>query len=170
LKDFKILFGGRINANIGVDEKGLTLFNCYICPTSKSNMDSLEGILDLLKDYAMTLKSEGGIGFCANFLRPENTIINGVGVTTPGVCKFLEIFDKTSEVITSGSVSKETAKQGVPTKNSIRKGATMVTLDIRHPDIESFITTKSSPNRLNKMNMSVLVTDEFIKAVENDLD
>ena len=170
LKNFEVLFGGRINANIGVDEDGLTLFNCYIMSTGVKDIDSLEGILDLAKDYALTLKSEGGVGFCANFLRPAKTIIRKIGVSTPGSVKFLEIYDKLSEVITSGSVDKDDSYQGVPTKSSIRKGATMITMSLCHPDIEEFITAKSTPNRLSKMNMSVLVNDAFMYAVENNLD
>jgi len=169
LMSFRTLFGGRINSNIGIDEKGLTLFNCFIEATVK-NPDSLEGIFDAITKYGLTLKSEGGVGFCANYLRPANTLIRKVGVTTPGAIKFLEIFDKVSEVITSGSVSKEDSYQGEPTKNSIRKGATMVTLSCCHPDIEEFITAKSVPNKLTKMNMSVLITDAFMYAVDNDLD
>lgn len=170
LLNFEVLFGGRINANIGVDEQGLTLFNCYIAATIDKNMDSLEGILDLAKEFALTLKSEGGIGICANFLRPARTLIKGIGVTSPGSVKFLEIFDKISEVITAGGTNKSDSFQGTPTKNSIRKGATMVTLSCCHPDIEDFIMAKAVPNRLTKMNMSVLVTDAFMYAVENDLD
>lgn len=170
LLNFEVLFGGRINSNIGVEEQGLTLFNCYIASTSAKNIDSLEGILDLAKEFAVTLKSEGGIGFCANFLRPSKTLIKKIGVTSPGSVKFLEIFDKISEVITAGSTDKDNSFQGLPTKKSIRKGATMVTLSMCHPDIEEFITAKSMPNKLTKMNMSVMVTDEFMSAVENDLD
>lgn len=170
LLNFEVLFGGRINANIGIDEQGLTLFNCYIASTSNKDMDSLGGILDLAKEFALTLKSEGGIGFCANFLRPAKTLIKGIGVTSPGSIKFLEIFDKISEVITAGGTDKNDSFQGVPTKNSIRKGATMVTLSCCHPDIEDFIVAKAIPNRLTKMNMSVLITDAFMYAVENNLD
>lgn len=169
LKDFKILFGGRTNSNIGTDEKGVTLFNCFINPMV-SNPDSLEGILELAQAYAITLKTEGGVGFCANFLRPANTLIRKIGVTTPGAIKFLELFDKLSEIITSGNVNGDTSYQGVPTKKSIRKGATMITMSICHPDIEEFITAKSTPNRLTKMNMSVLITDAFIYAMKNNLD
>ena len=169
LKEFKILFGGRTNSNIGTDEKGVTLFNCFINPMV-TNPDSLEGILELAQDYAITLKTEGGVGFCANFLRPANTLIRKIGVTTPGAIKFLELFDKLSEIITSGNVNGSTSYQGVPTKKSIRKGATMVTMNICHPDIEEFITAKATPNRLTKMNMSVLITDAFIYAMKNDLD
>ncbi len=168
LMGFRTLFGGRINSNIGIPEQGLTLFNCFIEATVK-NPDSLEGIMDMITKYALTLKTEGGVGFCANFLRPANTLIRKIGVTTPGSIKFLEIFDKVSEVITSGSVSKEDSFQGEPTKKSIRKGATMVTMNVNHPDIEEFILAKSVPNKLTKMNMSVLVSDAFMYAVENKL-
>ena len=169
IMDFRTLFGGRINANIGSDEGGLTLFNCYIAATVKQ-ADSLEGILDALKNYALTLKSEGGVGFCANFLRPAKTLIRKIGVSSPGSIKFLEVFDKVSECITSGSVATDDSYQGVPTKKSIRKGATMVTMSVNHPDIEEFITAKSVPNRLTKMNMSVLVTDAFMYCVQNNLN
>jgi len=169
IEGFRTLFGGRINSNIGIPEQGLTLFNCFIEATVK-DPDSLEGIMDMVTKYALTLKTEGGVGFCANFLRPANTLIRKIGVTTPGAIKFLEIFDKVSEVITSGSVSKKDSIQGVPTKKSIRKGATMVTMSANHPDIEDFITAKSIPNKLTKMNMSVLISDAFMYAVDNELD
>ena len=169
LSEFMVLFGGRINSNIGTDEKGLTLFNCFIEALPK-NPDSLQGIMEVLTNYILTLKTEGGVGFCANFFRPANTIIRKIGVNSPGPIKFLEMFDRASEVITSGSVDKSSSFQGIPTKNSIRKGATMVTMNVNHPDIEEFITAKSTPNKLTKMNMSVLVTDAFIQAVEMDAD
>lgn len=166
--EFKTLFGGRINSNIGISEKGLTLFNCFIESIVKEP-DSLEGIMDMVTKYALTLKTEGGVGFCANFLRPAKTLIRKIGVTTPGSIKFLEIFDKVSEVITSGSVTIDDSYQGIPTKKSIRKGATMVTMSVNHPDIEDFITAKATPNKLTKMNMSVLISDAFMYAVDNDL-
>jgi ribonucleotide reductase alpha subunit len=169
LMSFKVLFGGRINSNIGTSEQGLTLFNCFIEAIPK-NPDSMEGIMSMLSNYVLTLKTEGGVGFCADFLRPARTIIRKIGVSTPGSVKFLELFDKASEIITSGSVDKYDCFQGIPTKKSIRKGATMVTMSCNHPDIEDFITAKAVPNKLTKMNMSVMITDSFMHAVENNLD
>ena len=169
IMDFRTLFGGRINSNIGTPEGGLTLFNCFIEPISEEP-DSLEGIMEMATNYALTLKTEGGVGFCANFFRPANTIIRKIGVTSPGAVAFLEIFNTVSSVITSGSVNKEDSFQGIPTKKSIRKGATMVTMSANHPDIFEFITAKALPNKLTKMNMSVLVTDAFMYAVDNDLN
>jgi ribonucleotide reductase alpha subunit len=161
--------GGRINSNIGLPEEGLTLTNCFILPTN-DDPDSLASIMDTLKDFVLTLKSEGGVGFCADFFRPANTLIKGVGVTTPGAVKFLEGFDKMSDIITAGGVDKNNSFQGIPTKNSIRKGAMMITMSINHPDIEDFIIVKSTPNKLTRCNMSVLVSDKFIKTVEEDGD
>jgi len=169
LKNFEVLFGGRINANAGISEQGLTLFNCFIM-SIRGGGDSLENILESMSRYTLTLKTEGGVGFCANYLRPAGTLIKKIGVTTPGSIKFLEGYDKLSEIITAGNVNSSNSFQGVPTKNSIRKGATMVTMSVCHPDIEDFITAKSVPNRLTKMNMSVLITDAFMYAVENKLD
>jgi len=169
LLNVMVLFGGRINSNIGIEEDGLTLFNCFIEPIPLKDADSLESIFDVITKYALTLKTEGGVGFCCNFLRPSKTLIRKIGVTTPGAIKFLEIFDKVSDVITSGDVSKEESKQGTPFKNTIRKGATMVTMSICHPDIKEFINAKTSPNRLTKMNMSVLITDAFMQAVDEDV-
>lgn len=169
IKGFKQLMGGRINSNIGLPEEGLTLTNCFILPTN-DNPDSLASIMDTLKDFVLTLKSEGGIGFCADFFRPANTLIKGAGVTTPGAVKFLEGFDRMSDIITAGGVDKNNSFQGVPTKNSIRKGAMMITMSINHPDIEDFIIAKSMPNKLTRCNMSVLVSDKFIKTVEEDGD
>ena len=169
IQNFYVVFGGRINSNIGIDESGLTLFNCFI-KSIPENPDSLEGILNLCKSFALTLKSEGGVGFNCNFFRPSKTIIRKIGVTSPGPVKFLEIFDKVSDVITAGSVDKADSYQGTPTKSSIRKGATMVTMSVNHPDIYEFVNAKSVPNRLTKMNLSVLITDEFMSAVKSDSD
>jgi ribonucleoside-diphosphate reductase alpha chain len=75
-----------------------------------------------------------------------------------------------SEVITSGSVDQKNSFQGIPTKKSIRKGATLISCSINHPDIKEFIQAKSKSNRLNKMNLSVLVCDKFIQKLKNDED
>ena len=169
LLNFEVLFGGRINANIGTTSEGLTLFNCFIMSIPPGG-DSLNGILDSMSRYTKTLKTEGGVGFCVDFIRPAGTIIKKIGVTSPGAIKFLEGYDKLSEIITAGSVDSDRSFQGKPFKKSIRKGATMVTMSISNPGIKEFITAKLIPNRLNKMNMSVLVTDAFMYAVENNLD
>ena len=96
--------------------------------------------------------------------RPRGAFVAGIGSESPGAVKLLEMWDTQSAVITSGSgLKKKDSKKG---KIKIRKGAQMVTLSVYHPDIEEFITAKQTPGRLTKFNMSVLVSDEFMKAVK----
>lgn len=166
LQDFKFVPGGRITSNAGTSLKGTTLINCFVSGPTGKNIDSMEEILNELKRQGMILKSEGGYGFCADFMRPRGTYIQGIGVESPGAVKMLEMWDKQSEVITEGSGEKKKEKKG---KNKIRKGAQMVTMSIWHPSIEEFITAKQTPGKLTKFNMSVLITDEFMEAVENKL-
>ena len=113
---------------------------------------------------AKILKSEGGYGFCADVMRPCGSHIHGIANQSPGAVKFLELWDKSSEIITAGS-NKETRKDQ---KNFIRKGAQMVTMSCWHPDIMEYIEAKKTAGRLSKFNMSVLCTDEFMEAVEKD--
>lgn len=166
LEDFKFVPGGRITSNAGTGLKGTTYINCFVSGFRGENQDSMESIMDELKRQALILKSEGGYGFCANVMRPRGAYINGIGGDSPGAVKLLEMWDTQSSVITSGSGQSKEMGKG---KNKIRKGAQMVTLSIWHPDIEEFITAKQQPGRLTKFNMSVLITDEFMNALEKDL-
>lgn len=162
LSGFKVSPGGRILANAGTEFNGTTLMNCFVSPEVESGVDSIVGILETLKYQALTLKSEGGWGRNFSVLRPRGAFINGIGVETPGSVKFMELFDKSSEIITSGSGKKSTNKKS---KGKIRKGAMMGVLDCWHPDIIEFITAKQTPNRLTKFNMSVNCTDAFMEKV-----
>lgn len=162
LTDFKITAGGRILANAGTDWKGTTLMNCFVGPKSKYDQDSLEGIIETLLYQAQTLKSEGGWGMNFSFIRPRGSFIHGIGVETPGSVKYMELFDKSSDVITSGSGQKSKLKEA---KGKIRKGAMMGVLDIWHPDIEEFITAKLTAGRLSKFNISVNCSNEFMDKV-----
>lgn len=166
LENFKFVPGGRITSNAGTSLKGTTLINCFVSGPIGNNIDSMSGILDELKKQGLILKSEGGYGFCADFMRPRGAYINGIGVESPGAVKMLEMWDKQSEVITEGSGLGKKEKKG---KNKIRKGAQMVTMSIWHPSIEEFITAKQTSGRLTKFNMSVLISDDFMKAVKKGL-
>lgn len=165
LEDFKFMPGGRITSNAGTGLKGTTYINCFVSGFRGENQDSMEGIMAELTRQAFILKSEGGYGFCVDTLRPRGTFVRGIGSDTPGSVKMLEMWDKQSEVITSGSGKKREDGRG---KKKIRKGAQMVTLSCWHPDIEEFITAKQTPGRLTKFNMSVLISDEFMDAVEKN--
>lgn len=162
LSNFKATSGGRIYSNAGTEWGGTTLMNCFVGPRVKYDPDSLEGILSHLNAQAFTLKSEGGWGENFSYIRPRGAFIHGIGVETPGAVKYMEMFDKGSEIITAGSGRKSGNKRA---KGKIRKGAMMGILDIWHPDVIEFITAKQQPGRLTKFNVSVNVTDEFMQKV-----
>lgn len=162
LTDFKGTCGGRTYANAGTEFTGTTLLNCFVSPRRGNDLDSLDKIIDDVKNQAFTLKSEGGWGQNFSWLRPRGTFISGIGVETPGAVKYMELYDKVSEIVTSGSGKKSNNSKA---KGKIRKGAMMGTIDCWHPDIIEFITAKQQPGRLTKFNISVNCTDEFMDRV-----
>ena len=164
LEGFKFVPGGRITSNAGSGLKGTTYINCFVDGFTGNDKDSIEGIYRTLTRQAQILKSEGGYGFCADVMRPRGSHIGGIGNQSPGAVKFLQLWDKSSEIITAGSGKKSRKDE----KNFIRKGAQMVTLSCWHPDIIEFINAKKTPGVLSKFNMSVLCTDEFMGAVIDD--
>lgn len=162
LSDFKVTVGGRIYANAGTEWGGTTLMNCFVGPIAGHDFDSLEGIYKVLLDQAKTLKSEGGWGFNFSFIRPRGSFIGGIGVESPGAVRFMELFDKSSEIITSGSGEASKNKKA---KGKIRKGAMMGVINVSHPDVIEFATAKQTPGRLTKFNVSVNCSDEFMEKV-----
>ena len=166
LEDFCFVPGGRITSNAGTGLQGTTYINCFVDGAIGEYQDSMEGILDTLRRQALILKSEGGYGFCADFMRPRGAFIYAIANESPGAVKMLDMWDTQSNVITAGSGRQ---KQNQKSKNKIRKGAQMVTMSCWHPDIEEFITSKQESGRLTKFNMSILITDKFMDAVENHL-
>jgi len=105
---------------------GILTGNCYVGPRVQADPDSLDGIFEHLRAQAHTLKSEGGWGENFSYLRPRGTFIHGIGVETPGAVKYMELFDKCSDIITAGSGRKSDHKKA---KGKIRKGAMMGVLD-----------------------------------------
>ncbi len=162
LSQFRSTAGGRIYSNIGTEWKGTTLMNCFVAPRQHDDIDSLDSILTNLRNQCQTLKAEGGWGENFSYIRPRGAFIHGIGVETPGAVKYMEMFDKTSEIITAGSGRKSS---NVKAKGKIRKGAMMGVLDIWHPDVIEFINAKQSPGRLTKFNVSVNCTDDFMKKI-----
>lgn len=123
---------------------------CYVLGVE----DSLESIYDALKTSALIFQSGGGVGYSFSSLRAEGSIISSTGRVASGPVSFMEIFDRSCETIKGGG---------------IRSGANMGVLRIDHPDIFSFITEKAK-ERLQNFNVSVAVTDEFMKAVIHNKD
>lgn len=170
LSDFKFVPGGRTMANLGTDRGSTTLMNCFVHAPKDLGFrdpDSIEGIYEMLKAQAHTLKSEGGYGMNFSWIRPKGTYIQGIDSRTPGVVKFMELWDKSSEIITMGSDSK-VDKGKKSEKKKIRKGAMMGVLSVWHPEIIDFIGAKQTPNRLTKFNVSVGIFSDFMDRVIND--
>lgn len=147
LKGFGFIPAGRINAGAGTD-RNVTLFNCFVMGTIP---DSLSGIMDALKEAAMTMQAGGGIGYDFSTIRPEGAPVKGVAADASGPLTFMDVWDAMCKTIMSAG---------------IRRGAMMATMRCDHPDIEKFIEAKRDPNRLRMFNVSVLVTDEFMEAVD----
>lgn len=173
LEDFKGIAGGRITANLGVEgREGTTLMNCFVHnprDLGYKDPDSINGIYDMLKAQALTLKSEGGYGMNFSWIRPAGMYVRGIDSRTPGVVQMMSLWNQSSSVITMGS-DKILGETYETEKKKIRKGAQMGVLEIWHPEIEDFIDAKLVQGQLNKFNISVGITDGFMEAVISDGD
>ena len=151
LAGHKFLPAGRILAGAGTG-RSVTLFNCFVMGTIT---DSMDGIFSALREAALTLQQGGGIGYDFSTLRPRGAAVAGVGADASGPVSFMEVWDAMCRTIMSAGS---------------RRGAMMATLRVDHPDIEEFIAVKRTPGRLTNFNLSVLVSDAFMAAVEADGD
>jgi adenosylcobalamin-dependent ribonucleoside-diphosphate reductase len=146
-------------------EGNLLTSNCYVSGPRKDehDIDSIDSIYRELERCAKILASEGGYGFNADWMRPRGAVIRGSGARTPGAVEMLNLWDQTSHTLTKGPEMENDREDA---KEKIRKGAMMVTMSLWHPDVREFITAKQEAGRLSKFNMSVLVSDKFMEAVE----
>lgn len=163
--------GGRILANLGIPERvATTLHNCFVHNVSDIGLkdpDSIKGIYTMLESQAQTLKSEGGYGSNFSWIRPAGSYIKGIDSRTPGVLAFLQLWDLSSGVVTSGFEGK-VLKREEGEKKKIRKGAQMWQLCAWHPEILDFIRAKQTPGRYTKANMSVTITDGFMERLAEE--
>lgn len=129
---------------------GLLTSNCVL---SKKIEDSIEGIGQALKEAGVTLSTGSGIGYNFSTLRPKGAFINGVGAITSGALSYMDVFDALCKTISSAGG---------------RRGAQMGVLHDWHPDLEDFIKAKREDGRLRHFNLSIAISNDFMKAVKQD--
>lgn len=151
IREKKFLFGGRILASRGVTDRKVTYSNCYVITPPE---DNLESIFECAKKLARTYSYGGGCGMDVSRLAPKGATIHNAANTTSGAVSFMDFFSYVTGLIGQAG----------------RRGALMLSIDCHHPDLIDFINLKSDPNLCTKANISVMVTDDFMKAViDNDM-
>lgn len=145
---------GRILSNAGAQayKPATSTINCTVSGTID---DSMDGILNKVHEAGLTLKAGCGIGYEFSTLRPRDAFVNGAGAYTSGPLSFMDIYDRMCFTVSSAGG---------------RRGAQMATFDIGHPDVVEFIRAKREDGRLRQFNLSLLITDEFMEAVQADSD
>ena len=152
IRNKRFLFGGRILANRNLDKmygKKVTYSNCYVIPPVE---DPIESIYKACAQLARTFSYSGGCGIDISKLRPAGMKVNNAAITTTGAVSFMDTFSLVAETI---------GQKG-------RRGAAMISIDCSHPDLEEFISIKNDLTRVTKANISVRVSDDFMRAVVNN--
>ena len=145
---------GRVTSNAGaLDHKPAT--STINCTVSGTIHDSMDDILNKVHEAGLTLKAGCGIGYEFSTLRPRGAYVTGAGSYTSGPLSFMDIYDKMCFTVSSAGG---------------RRGAQMGTFDIGHPDAMEFIRVKREAGRLRQFNLSLLITDEFMRAVKADAE
>lgn len=151
IKNFEyIIPGGSIMANLGLNTP-TSLSNCFVLGQPD---DTIESIFNYARDAAQLYKRRGGVGMDLSLLRPRFSKVNNASSTSTGSVSFAELYSKTTSLI---------GQDG-------RRGALMLSLDVRHPDILDFIKCKEDLTKINSANISVKVNAEFMKAVLDNTD
>lgn len=153
IKDKKFLFGGRILANRGLYKLGrkICYSNCFVVTPPE---DNIESIFDCAKKMARTYSYGGGVGIDISKLAPRGAKVNNAAKETTGSVSFMGLYSLVTELIGMSG----------------RRGALMISIDCNHPDLLEFIDVKKDLNKVTKANISIKITDDFMKAVQNNED
>ncbi len=150
LENFRFVPGGRVLFGAGQTRKS-TLLNCYFFAIKE---DSIEAIFDWCKEAARTYSFGGGVGTDISVLRPRGAPVNNSAIYSSGAVSFMELLSTTTGTIGQAG----------------RRGALMITIRVDHPDVMEFIGVKRDLKKVNYANISVKISDDFMKAVEADGD
>lgn len=152
LKDFKyIVPQGSPMMGIGNNHVKVSLSNCVVV---ESPSDTISSIIDSGKELANLFKRRCGVGIDISELRPEGAFVNNSAGTTTGAWSFADFYSNVCRMI---------GQKG-------RRGALMITMDVRHPDIQEFVTMKQDLTKVTGANVSVKISDDFMEAAQNDED
>ena len=150
-KDFRyVIPAGSVMSGLG-NSKPLSLSNCWVI---KGPEDSLEDIFRVCNEQSQLMKRRGGVGFDISGLRPSGSDVNNSAKTSSGAASFMELFSHVTNTISQNG----------------RRGALMLSIDIKHPDALEFIVKKQDLAKVTGANVSVQIGDDFMKAVEEDGD
>lgn len=143
------VFGGSSMSGLGNNYKFSSLSNCFVIDPP---LDSYGGIFKADQELVQLMKRRGGVGIDLSYLRPADTKVTNDAKTSSGVVSFMERYSNST---------REVGQQG-------RRGALMISISVNHPDSDKFIDAKMQEGKITGANVSVKVTDEFMKAVKDN--
>lgn len=142
----RFMGGGRTQLAIGSPHQ-TTAFNCFV---SGDIEDSFSGIMEKAAEGGATMRTGGGVGYAFSTIRPKGDLISTLGSASSGPVSFMKIYDSVCKTVSSAGQ---------------RRGAQMGVLRVDHPDIEEFIHAKQNQTELTAFNISIGITDEFMKCL-----